>query len=290
MKKILFIACLSLFSLGVFAQDTEEKVVDKPVRESFSSGYLIDNQTTVVQPAKTLEFFIQHRFGSISENGKSDLWGIYAPGANVRMGLDFVVMKNLQIGWGITKLNMYNDFSVKYNVVEQTRKNTIPVAVALYGNMAIDGRDETKFGANYEFTDRINYFSEVIVSRKFSNWLSLQAAASFTHFNKVDTLMDHDKVGIHFSGRARISPQTSIVFNYDIPLNIKALSEYKEFTNAPKPNLAFGAEIATSTHAFQIFVGTSAGLLPQEIIMHNQNDYSKGEMSFGFVITRLWNF
>lgn len=289
MKRNILISVLISLTMGLFAQETEDKPIDKPVRDPFASGYLIDNQTTVIQSPKTLEYVIQHRFGNVN-NGLTDLFGIYAPGSNIRTGLNYVIAQNLQIGWGITKLNMYNDFNIKYTILEQTRKNSIPVAVGVYANMAIDGRNKSEFGKNYEFSDRLSYFSQLIVGRKFNNWLTLQVATSFTHFNSVDTLLDHDKIGIHFSGRAKISPQGSIIFNYDIPLMIKGLSEYNEFTNHPLPNLAIGAEIATSTHAFHIFIGTANGIIPQEIMMYNHNDYTNMEMSLGFLITRLWNF
>lgn len=289
MKRNIIIAILICLSFGLYAQENEDKPIDKPVRTPFESGLLIDGQTTVIQGPKTLEMVIQHRFGNVN-NGISDLFGIYAAGSNIRMGLDYVVAKNLQIGWGITKLNMYNDFNIKYTIVEQTRKNTIPVAVAIFANTAIDGRNSSEFGKNYEFSDRLSFFSQLIVGRKFNSWLSLQVAGSFTHFNSVDTLMEHDKIGLHFSGRAKISPQGSFIFNYDMPLKIQGIAEYNEFTNLPLPNLALGFEIATSTHAFHIYVGTANGIIPQEVIMYNQNDFTNGEMSLGFLITRLWNF
>lgn len=291
MIKKIFILIFAVIGLSytINAQEEETKTEDKPVREPFASGYLVDAQTSYIAAPKTLEYVIQHRFG-LMENGHKDLWGIYAPGANIRMGLNFVVAQNVQVGWGISKLNMYNDFNVKWTILEQTRKNTIPVAVTLYGNMAFDGREKTVFGTNYNFTDRINYFSELIIGRKITTWLTLQAAVSFTHFNSVDSLYEHDKIGVHFNGRAKISPQGSFLFNFDMPLNLIGMAEHNEIKDAPKPNLVVGMEIATSTHAFQIFLGTSAGLLPQEIIMHNQNDFASGGMSFGFVITRLWNF
>jgi len=259
------------------------------VRDPFASGYLIDAQTSFIPAAKTLEYVIQHRFGTF-ENGIKDLYGIYAPGSNIRMGLNYVLIPNVQIGWGLNKLNMYNDFNVKWTILEQTRKNTIPVAVTVYGNFAIDGREKKNFGVNYEFTDRLSYFSQLIIGRKIGNRITLQTGLSFSHFNSVDSLLEHDKIGLHFSGRVKLTPQGSFIFNYDIPLPIKGIAEHSTFTNEPKHNLAFGAEIATSTHAFQIFMGTSTALLPQEIIMNNQNDYTKKGLSFSFVITRLWNF
>jgi hypothetical protein len=106
----------------------------------------------------------------------------------------------------------------------------------------------------------------------------------------VDPEFDHDKIGVHFSGRYNFSPQSSFIFNYDVPLKIQQISEQVEVPEHHQPNLSFGWEISTSTHAFQIYVGNSRGLLPQEIMMWNSNGYSFDNLAFGFVITRLWNF
>ena len=306
-KNTLFIILLFLISTVSFAQDvavdsTGVKEKDKPVRSPFESGYLIGAQTTVIQNVNTLEAVIQHTFGTI-QNGHSDLWGIYAPGANIRLGLDYVLFKNFQLGVGITKKNMMSDMNAKWTIFQQTRKNTFPVAIALYGNVAIDGRNISAFESgqvrvgthqqlynSFKFPDRLSYFSELIIGRKFTDWLSLQAGVSFTHYNSVGVLYDHDKVGVHFNGRVKVSPQGSIIFNYDAPLKIKEISEQHEWTNHPKPNLAFGYEISTSTHAFQIYMGTADGLMPQDNIMWNQNDYTKHELFIGFNITRLWGF
>lgn len=302
-NKMLFIILLSLISVITFAQEDTtmvEKVKDKPVRSPFESGYLIDAQTTVIPNPNTLEMVIQHKFGTI-ENGRSDLWGIYAP-ANIRIGLNYVVKRNLQIGAGITKTKMATDVNAKWTILEQTRENTIPVAVALYGVMAIDGRNISAFETGqvreaysgpvggFKFPDRLSYFSQLIVGRKFTDWLSLQTGVSFTHYNAVGVLYDHDKVGVHFNGRIKVSPQGSVIFNYEAPLKIKDISEQLEWTNHPEPSLTFGYEISTSTHAFQIYAGNAGSFLPQENMMWNQKSISKDNFAIGFTITRLWGF
>lgn len=113
MKIFYSILIFSLFfSANIQAQEIEPKEVDKPVTESFGSGSMLDNQTTDVYDKKTLEFIIQHKFGSI-DNGIKDLYGIYAAGANIRLALNYVVIDNVQVGYGITKMNMHHDFNVK---------------------------------------------------------------------------------------------------------------------------------------------------------------------------------
>lgn len=288
-KNLLILSLVYMIVFSVFAQEEQAPEKDRPVRAPFESGLLIDNQTTVISGVKTLEFDIQHKFGTI-DNGFSDLFGLYAPGANIRMALNYVPVKNLQVGYGLSRINMYNDFSVKYTILEQTRKNTIPVAVAVFANMAIDGRSDDAFGDNYQFSDRMSYFSQLIIGRKFSEAISLQANVSFTHYNKVEPEYDHDKISAGLNGRVKISPQSSILVQYDIPMKIKSISEHTHFDNAAEHNMGIGWEIRTRTHFFQIYMGSADGLIPQHNAMYNTNDWTNGDLMFGFTIARLWSF
>jgi len=310
-KNILFIILFSLITTISFAQKdatetTGVKEKDYPVTGAFESGTLIDAQTTVIPAVKTLEFGIQHKFGTI-ENGSSDMWGVYGS-SNIRLSLNYVVAKDLQFGIGLTKKGMsgeknITDLNAKWTLLKQTRKNSIPVSVALYGNAALDGQALSSYETEevqvafhdglpnkIHFSDRLSYFSELIIGRKFCKEFSLQAGVSFTHYNLVGMKYDHDKVGVHVNGRIKVTPQGSIIFNYDQPLKIKQISEQLTWTNPPKPNLALGYEVSTGTHAFQIYMGSTSSLLPQDNIMYNQNDWQNQGWSIGFVITRLWAF
>jgi hypothetical protein len=287
MKQIIILSIAILIGSGLFAQDEPPK--DRPVRSPFNSGILIDNQTTVIPSVKTLEYQIQHKFGQI-DNGFSDLFGLYAPGANIRMALNYVPYKNLQVGYGLSRVRMYSDFSVKYTILEQTRRNTIPVAVGVFANFAIDGRNNEAFGNNYRFTNRFSYFSQLIIGRRFNDFVSVQANASFTHYNITEPGIDHDKISVGLNGRVNISPQSSIMLQYDIPLKVKGITEHREWLNPAKPNLGIGWEIRTSTHAFHIYLSSTDAMIPQHSALYNQNDWTKGDLMFGFSITRLWSF
>jgi hypothetical protein len=289
MKKftILPLIILIMAQLTTLAQDESTEVIDKPVVEPFASGYLIDNQTTLVPYPKTLEFVIQHKFGTI-ENGKSDIWGIYSS-ANVRLALNYVIIKNLQVGYGLTRTDLVHDFNTKYTFIEQTRKNTIPLSVAFYGNVGISGNPDESFGAEYEFMNRISMFGQLIASRKFNDRLSLQVAASFSHFNQADTSKyDFDRVGLHVNGRCKVTSTGAVVFNYDQPLTVLQLSIHEGVDLYP--NVALGYEIATVSHAFQFYLGYSKEILPQYYMMRERKEFAFDQFNFGFTITRLANF
>lgn len=289
MKKLYtFLIILFLLPTLISAQETEVvKVKSKPVRPMFGCPTIIDNQTVYIPTAKTLEVVIEHRFDKIENI--SNLFGIYGS-SNIRLGVNYSILNNLSVGFGTTKFRKLQDFRIKYNILEQRRDNSMPIALTAYGNMGIDARNKDYFGQNYKFTNRLSYFGEIIVARKFTDWLSIQVSGSFAHINRVDSLAEHDKFGITISGRARVSAQSSIIFNYGIPLQIMAIAEHNPLNNPPKDNFGFGWEIATSTHVFQLFVSSATDLSPQYSLETNQNSWTDGDLFFGFTITRLWSF
>ena len=83
------------------------------------------------------------------------------------------------------------------------------------------------------------------------------------------------------------TPTMAVIFNVDQPL-----TKHDAPFN-PAANVSVGLEIATSSHAFQIFIGNYRGIIPQENHMYNPYEWTDGfveNFSLGFNITRLWNF
>jgi hypothetical protein len=233
---------------------------------------------------------IQHRFGSI-ENGLSDFLGIYGS-ANTRLALNYSVTNWLQVGFGTTKNYKLQDFSLKANLLRQSKDNKSPVDVTYYGNFSLDARDKDYFGEDYKFGNRAAYFNELLVTRQVAKWFTASVGASFTHFNQVDSLYEHDKIGLHFLGRFKFSGQSSILINCDLPLKLDGIKEWGEFTNPPIYNCGIGYEVVTATHVFQIFAGSANFLVPQYNMMWNQNEFFKSteNIFLGFNISRVWNF
>lgn len=298
---VMLTASFLFTSVPVFAQEEGEATEaqpqkERPARAAFESGLLFDNATSNIQASKTLEIVIQHRFGTMDQ-GITDLYGIWAP-SNIRLGLNYSLMDNLMVGIGTTKFNKMQDIQIKYNPIRQTRSNKIPLTVTVYEVIGINGTADDNFGINYKFTNRFSYFTQVILSRRFNDKISAQVAPSFTHYNSLDSIYDHDRIAISAAARFKFSPQSSIIVSGDFPLQIQGISEHssefndlqKEKDQLVKPNICVGLEVATSTHAFHIYLGSAQNILPQENMMWNQNDFFDGGIILGLNITRLWSF
>lgn len=310
-----FKACLLgmlIFSIiNVYGQDSSIAQVPsasakvKPVKNTFQSTLIIDNQTVLVPIKGTLEFDFQHRMGLVN-NGTKDLWGLYGS-ANIRLGASYSPVNRLFVGIGITKSNMLLDLNAKYSIVTQT-KGKYPVSISWYGNAANDTRKDATLDNGEEIihnSDRYSFFNQLLIARKISDRLSLQVAPSWSHQNAVsgyyttyDTgtkkygnvykQMYNEHFAIALSGRYKFSEVCSVVFNYDQPLT-------KHNQRNPNPNLSLGLEVNTSSHAFQVFLGNYSLLNPQRNNMYNHNDPANGfgkdgEFLIGFNLTRLWNF
>ena len=283
--KILFV--LLILPIVAVAQEKDSvKVKEKLERNAFESAMLIDNPTNVLFNKNTLEIQMQHRFGEINGN-KNDLAGFYGA-ANIRIAVSYAIFERLTIGFGTTKDAHLQDFNWKVALFRQTRSNSTPLSVSYFGNFTVNARKSEGSGF-YHIQDRYSFFNQLIIAKRFNPNISLQLAPSVSHFNQVDagsepgrTFMDDDMIAISLGGRFKVSPQTSIIFDYSQPLS--------NIDSKPKSGISLGAEFATSAHSFQIFVTNYKGIVPQQNYLKNQNDFFNGDVLIGFNITRNYNF
>ncbi len=285
-----------------FAQEATDSVAapaKKPLeKKPFESGIFVDYQTVEVPTAKTLEFNLEHRFGTIQHKW-TDIWGLWGA-SNIRLGLNFTPVKNLMIGLGTTKNHMVQDLQVKYTFLHQ-RKGGAPLTIGYYGNLALDASDRKVFGLDYKFSDRFSWYHEFMFARRFCKMFSMQIGLAYSHFNKTDTSKMSDVASISVLGRLKVSPQSSImiafeqpiIMNYDPAFVVRYPNHWMTVQSSSMQtcqNVSIGWEISTSTHTFQIFMEAANGIVPQYTTATNTNNFWNGFILFGFNLTRLWTF
>lgn len=293
------------FSANVFSQnDTTPKKKLKPVLNPWFATSLIDAQTTFTQKKGDLELVIHHRFTSI-ENGFSDLFGFYGA-SNIRLGVNYGITNRLTVGFGTEKDKKTQEFLVKYKILQQSRCNTIPVSVAFYGNAGVNTREEEYFGVDYKFTDRMSYYSQLIVSRKWTSSFTTLVGVGYAHINKVtsnrivtsdsvsETISYHPKyynnvLGLTVLARLKLTSAFGLIAEYEQPIPLgkahNGPNNQGEIAKplTPQPNVAFGFEITTVTHSFQMFASSYRGIVPQNnLIMNNFDFKEKNGIMLGF--------
>lgn len=299
MKRVRYFFLGILFSFssisgGLMAQ--EEAMMtpeDKPVKNTFNSIWIFDNPSVMVPIKGTFEWDMQHRFGVV-KNGYEDFFGLYAP-ANIRLGFEYVPIDRLMVGFGITKINLTWDLNGKYAIFRQTESGSSPVSLTYYVNAAFDTRKKDFFTNPEDLVvaDRVSYFHQLSLARKFSDRFSLQLAGSVSHFNTVeairgegDEVIDkwkNDHIAISGALKYKVTQVMNILVSYDHPITTHEIQD-------PQPNLSFGVEFNTSSHSFQFFAGNFYNITPQRNNVFNNNSIGDGEFLIGFNISRLWNF
>jgi hypothetical protein len=284
MKKFLILLTLSLSITSLFAQvDSLKQVTSKPVRFTFGTTTLIDNNTVETIYKGGLEMQISHRFSQIENY--HNLFGIYGS-ANTRIGLNYGITDRLMIGIGTTKDYQLQDIQWKYLILRQTVDNSMPVSLSYYGNFVMDLRTKDAFGPAERFRQihRLSYFTQIIVARKINNMFSVQIAPSVTYFNSVPQNIDSTagyknlNIGLSAGARANLFGSHSVILEYD------QLLTKQNIAVQPKPNLSLGWEIGTATHSFQVFVANYNQIINQRNLVFNTNDFKKGEYLIGFNI------
>ncbi|RLD25982.1 MAG: hypothetical protein DRI75_12510 [Bacteroidetes bacterium] len=282
--KIILIAFLIL-PLVVFSQEKiKDSIIDKPERPAFEGSTVIDNQTNVLNSKNTLEIEMSHRFGLIN-GGENDLAGFWAP-SNIRIGISYAILDRVTVGYGTTKFDRLQDFSLKVALLRQTRSNKIPLSVTFYGNATVNARKKENFLLKQH---RYSYFNQIIIAKRFSPNFSVQIAASVSHYNLVEAFMENDRAAVAVGGRLKISPNTAIMFDFSQPLTQWDNPDQPD-VDFNLPGVSFGLEFATSGHVFQLLISNYNGIVPQKNYMFNQNDFFDGDFLIGFNITRKYNF
>ncbi len=195
MKRIPFI---SLFTCCLFfilnwpqtaeAQlERERAIPDAPVSDVFWSGLNVGLSTVHNQQAGDLNTSVLHTFGLV-EGGVDRFWGL-DDGANTRIGLSYGITDRLSAGIGRMTFNNVVDLQSKYNILRQTRDNSVPLELAVKVFTGITTQD----GIGLDFSERLTYFASVMIARKF-NRLSLQLSPMMAHFNRPLSAADQDQL------------------------------------------------------------------------------------------------
>ncbi|MCC6685149.1 MAG: hypothetical protein IT247_08765 [Bacteroidia bacterium] len=264
----------------------------EPVKNTFENSVFINNQTIVTNNKHELGFLIQHRFGVIKDG--YDFYGIYAP-ANIRLGLNYGITKKLTVGIGATKSRMQYDLEWKYKILSQQKGGGSPVSLVYYGDVARSEAPGSKFrnqdGKLVE-SNRLTFYHELMVARKFTGKFSAQLGINYAHHNIVDsqTTLTHDRIGVSLIARYKFSPQSSalIGFNNNIMSFDQNMKSLKNSKDPLKADFSIGYEVSTGSHQFQIFLCSADGILNQDVRFFNSNDFFKKQIIFGFNITRQW--
>ncbi len=275
--KLLFLLLPFLsFAQEDLLSEIDTTLTKQSVSSAFKALKIVNLESTKLAAKGDLYFIVAHRFGSVKD-GFEGFWGL--DNANTQIKFLYGLKDWLTISGARNELAY--DFSVKYRLKDQV-ENGFPVAIVGFNSLAINNTLKESLYPNMTFQNRLIYVSQLLISRKFTDRLSLELAPTFFHENfVVDDLQDNSQYALGIGGRYKITNRWSINADYAAHLNRASGSIYKN-------PLSIGVDLETGGHVFQMHFTSSQGIHEAGFLGQSTGDWTKGEVFFGFNLARVF--
>ena len=228
----------------------------------------------------TMDFRILHRFGKLNQ-GASNFFGLDQ--ASMRMGFDFGLTKNLQIGVGRSTFKKELDGYFKLGILRQsTGEKAFPFTFALTGGMTANTLPFADPTIKNYFSSRLAFYAQTIIGRKFSESFTLQLSPTLVHNNLVPLASQpNDVFAVGVGGRIKANKR--MAFTWDYYYNINGLQ--KDISFNP---LSVGVDIETGGHVFQLHLSNASGMNERAFITETTNNWERFDIMFGFNLSRIF--
>lgn len=305
----LTLACIA--ALPTLAQDDLLSLIEdandkkpKKVYATFKTLRIGNAQTVETVKAKHLDFRISHRFDNVYDSDLPNplntmgqtFWG-FDVARDIRFSFDYGVSENLTLGIGRSRMHHLIDGNVKWRFLEQTTDFSVPVSLAFFSSVGYshDPMSTIYSGVVRNFATnelhRFNYFTQLIVACKVNDWLSLELLPGYMHRNFIRQNINPNNneadvngfATIGFGGRVKLTHRLSFIGDYFY--NVSPF-----YTNNPKAfnPLSLGFEMETGGHVFSLFFTNAGGLIENNFIPYTSDTWTKGQVKFGFSISRTF--
>lgn len=284
MKKILISIFYSTALIG-WSQDLLSLVEDESDKKkeyttnAFKSTRIINTHSSEMLTRGVLDVRILHRFGTFN-SGVNNLYGFDQ--ANMRLGFDYGIANRIMVGVGRSNVNKELDGFIKYRMLWQAKgKGAVPFSLVWVAGTTLSTMPNDASRVNF-FSSRLAYYFQMILSRKFSERLTLQITPGLVHINLVEKATDQNDIySIGFGGRLKISKRVAINWDYHYILPGLLPTGYYNYVGV-------GFDIETGGHVFQLHVTNSIGMNERAFIARTSDDPSKLALRFGFNLSRVF--
>lgn len=292
MKKLLI--ALFLFPVCVFSQDDllseiDTVKADTRVESAFKSMKIVNIESTKLAAKGDFYFIVAHRFDYF-KNGFDDFFGL--DNANTQLKFLYGVNEWLTVHVSRSGFQETYDLAAKYRLMSQ-HANGFPFTIVGFNSIAINTELKEDDYPNMEFANRLSYVTQLLVSRKFNDNLTLELAPTYFHENTVrDSFdsggnlilpnpQDNSQFAIGMGGRYKITKRWSVNMDYAAHLNRASESIYRN-------PLSVGVDLETGGHVFQMHFTNSRAMHETGYLGQTSGDWGKSEICFGFNLVRVF--
>jgi hypothetical protein len=170
----------------------------------------------------------------------------------------------------------------------------MPLSVTLYANGVISGMNKlniTTTDADFQkYSDRLSSVAQAIITRKFSDNLSLAILPTYVRRNYVSFMDMNDLFALGLGGRMKVSHRMAIIADYFRSFRSQESKNYFlqqkgfRFYNP----LGLGLEMETGGHVFNFIFTNSTAILENQFIPSTSSTWSNGGFRWGFSISRTF--
>lgn len=281
MRKFLI---LLLLPLCIYAQDDLLSEIDTDSVQvsaetaAFKSLKIINLESTKLAAKGEFYFIVAHRFGSI-KNGFDTFFGLDDANTQIKFLYGFNEWLNVHVSR--SGFQKSYELAAKYRLMPQ-QVNGFPVTIVGFNSVVINSELDKVLLPKLAFENRLNYTTQLLISRKFSENLSLEIAPTYFHENYVaNDNQDNSQFAIGAGGRYKVSKRIALTMDYAAHLNRAS----NALANNP---LSLGVDIETGGHVFQLHFTNSQAMNETGYLGNAFGDWSKGDIFFGFNLVRVF--
>jgi hypothetical protein len=278
------ITSICFFQIHASAQSVdlfEEKYNNQSpdiVTGTFKSTRVVNGQSIENVGAGVMDFRISHRFGALSQGGYN-LFGLDQ--ASMRVGLDFGLSKRIMFGVGRSTYEKQYDGFMKIKLVQQQDgERFIPFGISYVASSIYKSLKDPATAYTPYISDKFSFAHQILIASKINDYISIQLSPTIVHYNLVDSIKTpNDFKSLGISSRIRISKRVNLTSEY--------YYRFDKLAGYYNP-LSVGIDIETGGHVFQLHVSNSNGMTERTFINETSGTWSKGDLCFGFNITRAF--
>jgi len=257
---------------------------------AFKGLKVVNLESTKLAGKGDLYFIVSHRFGTV-KNGFEDFFGL--DNAVTQWKLIYGINDGRNIGVARSSFLKKYGRHAKDRILRQ-EENGFPVTVVGYNLMTINTALDEDVYPNLDFNDRLVYTSQLIVSRKVTDELSLLVSPTYIHENLAtrSTVVESDgettsydeknnQFALGIGGRYKLTQRWSLNMDYGWHLNRNSNSIYKN-------PLSIGVDLETGGHVFQLHFTNAQAMFEEGYFVQGQGDWGDGDFFFGFNLSRVF--
>lgn len=244
---------------------------------AFKAIKIVNNQSTKQASEKELYLYVSHRFGSIDE-GINTLFGLDI--ANTKIELLYGLTNKLQIGFSRESFKKTYSLNAKYNITTQSSK--LPINSSLYISYNYNSLLDQDIYPTLSNSDRNLFFSQLLLSKNFSDKISLQLSPTYAKRGFNETIFEQENnIILGLASSYRITNRLAFNIEYSANLDRPEISPFNDV-------LSFGIDIETGGHVFQLLFSNTQTIDNVSVMTDAEGSWKDGKIYFGFNILRVF--